>query len=144
MHLALDFDNTFTVDPAFWTEFINEAKVNSHKVWIVTARHRDRDGINWAKVQLKHEPCPVIWCDGKPKRHVVKEQGIEINVWIDDDPYSLLHGSQFTPEALAAWRDQDAYANRRQSPQGTANRNGSRGLLSRRAGSGSRSLSKGK
>lgn len=111
MKIALDFDGTYTADPDFWHEFINEALVNGHHVWIVTARDEENDGINWSKVGLKHAPCPVVFCDGCPKRQITRELGIEIDVWIDDNPYGIVaKGASFsTPDALGDWRMTDKY-----------------------------------
>lgn len=132
MKLALDFDNTFTAEPAFWQTFITFASEWGHSVVLVTARCETKDGINWDALTMNWAPCPIIWCDGKPKREVAKG----IDIWIDDDPYSLVHGSQFTPEALAAWREKDVYRNpahRPEGAQGPAHLHGRPGLFSARS-----------
>ncbi len=157
MRIALDFDRTFTRDPGFWLTVISEAEASGHEVVIVTARCETKDGICWPAVPLGRSgrqepytyhgmagpPCPVIWCDGKPKREVAKG----IDIWIDDDPYSLIHGSQFTPETLVAWREQDVYrnpANGPKDPQRAAHNDGRPRLFSARDRSGSGSLPQGK
>lgn len=139
MKIALDFDGTFTRAPHFWHTFVRNAESAGHTVFIVTARCEAKDGIDWNSAygfdghpSSCQPPCPVIWCDGKPKRTVAKD----IDIWIDDDPYSLVHGSQLTPETLAAWRAQDGYRNpshRPQDPQGSPDHNRGHRLLSRRA-----------
>lgn len=90
MNIALDFDKTYTEDPLFWTEFIKAAKSRNHNVWIVTARYADDDAEVNPVVELMRNHNTV--CDGvyftsrKAKKPFMKEQGIIIDVWIDDSP----------------------------------------------------------
>lgn len=112
MNIALDFDGTFTADPSLWLDFINRANLfGGHRVYIVTARDGENDGINWSRVGLMDQPCEVIWCDGRPKREVTKLAGVHIDIWIDDNPAAIImkHTSFSTPEGLAAWRRTDEY-----------------------------------
>lgn len=142
MKIALDFDETYTRDPSLWRSLIFHAQDRHHEVFVVTARCETKDGIHpdWLP------PCPVIFCDGRPKREVTRERGIQIDVWIDDDPYSLIHGSQHSPEVLREWREKDIFghpdatgegrpnatANGQQSPQGNAGNDRRPRLFSRR------------
>lgn len=119
MKIALDFDETITKDPEFWLAFVLDAEERGHQVLIVTARDEYRDGINWGMVGWPHEPCPVIWCDGVPKRLVMARHRITIDVWIDDNPYGILHGTSLSEKAkLAAWRETDKYRNSSRPPDG--------------------------
>ena len=38
MNISLDFDDTYTRDPAFWNSFIVGARGRGHHVYLVTAR----------------------------------------------------------------------------------------------------------
>lgn len=115
MKVALDFDGTFTADPGFWFNFVRTAQSFGHQVWIVTARDEINDGIAWNAVMPKARPpifapCDVIFCDGRTKRKVTRELGIEIDVWIDDNPAGIILPSSFKDrESLAAWRATDEY-----------------------------------
>lgn len=116
MRIALDFDGTFTLDPGFWYSFVRKAQTIGHQVWIVTARDEINDGIAWRKVMadarppLPPCPCEIIFCDGRTKRKVTRELGIEIDVWIDDNPAGIILPSSFKDrESLAAWRATDEY-----------------------------------
>lgn len=85
MKIALDYDDTFTKDPIFWREFIDQVQLNDHEVMIVT--YRDKD------LPIDHElPIPVFYTGYFAKRQYMKEQGIDIDVWIDDWPESILIG----------------------------------------------------
>lgn len=124
MKIALDFDETFTKDPDLWLKFISLARY-SHNICIVTARDEGNDGINWGKVLLARvgggqqfhngqagmdgPPCPVIWCDGRPKRTICRAMGWEPDVWIDDNPYGITNLSVMDEASLLAWRKQDKY-----------------------------------
>lgn len=127
MKIALDFDGTFTAAPALWITFIDLARRFGHEVRIVTMRCAIKDGINWAHAGCLLPPAEVIWCDGQPKRDYCRTVAKwEPDIWIDDDPYALIHGSKWTgnqPE-LVKWRETDVYhapAERPlQAPQGAA------------------------
>lgn len=110
MKIALDFDETFTRDPALWLKFISMARY-SHNICIVTARDEDNDGIHWGHVNLGMDgpPCPVIWCDGRPKRSICRAMGWEPDVWIDNNPYGITNLSVMDEASLLAWRKQDKY-----------------------------------
>lgn len=116
MKIALDFDGTFTADPLFWTLFIRAAAAKGHEVRIVTMRCDIKDGISWPAVYgfpNQIAPAPVIWCDGAPKKEFCKAAGWEPDVWIDDDPRGIIHGSVWRGQdpPLVAWRDEDPYKN---------------------------------
>lgn len=159
MRIALDFDGTYTAAPHFWEDFIRKAEVSGHLVWIVTARDEDNDGIDWSKVGAARAPCTVIFCDGRPKRQIVRELGIEIDIWIDDNPAGIVvKGASFAePEGLAAWRAKDQYrgsklpitgesrgfADRQQSTEGNASDDGRPRLFSRRDSGNSGSVPQG-
>lgn len=119
MKIALDFDGTFTADPYLWRDFIGSAIGFGHEVRIVTARDEHNDGINWKRVGCTMAPCPVIFCDGRAKRKVVREQGFAVDVWIDDNPYGVIASTSFAgPETLLAWRQQDEYRGSTLPPTG--------------------------
>lgn len=75
MKIALDYDGTFTADPAFWVAFIENAVIRGHEVTCVTSRDK-------AFAPIPHEmPCPVVYCVYKAKARIH-----HADVWIDDDP----------------------------------------------------------
>ena len=119
MRIALDFDETFTKDPAFWIAFIRASEMQRHYVAIVTIRDQDHDGINWSSVGMGGPPCPVIWCDGHPKKEFCEALGQKFDVWIDDNPHSIVHGSSMLdPKKLKAWREKDKHRGSPLTPSG--------------------------
>lgn len=81
MKIALDFDNTVTLDPDLWEEFIQLAQKRGHSVTVVTSRYPGNP--------VPVNGIPVIYCSFTAKR-----KHFQADVWIDDDPkhIDLDHG----------------------------------------------------
>ena len=91
---ALDFDDTLTADPRLWAIFLTAAKASGHRVWLVTARRDTEENRQDIGAWLDHwgHNLPVLFTNLGSKLDAVKRQGLEIDIWIDDDPASLVHG----------------------------------------------------
>ena len=76
--LSLDYDKTYTNDPAFWNAFVALSKDRGHSVVCVTMRRPD---------EAVTMPCPVIYTSRKAKAAHVADIGLTIDVWIDDAPH---------------------------------------------------------
>lgn len=99
MRFALDYDGTYTADPKFWGKFIDLVHLSGHEVYIVTMRHAVDDKIH------EGPDIHIIYCDGEPKKSVVQRHGVVIDIWIDDHPDGIIHGSSFSVEELERWRE---------------------------------------
>lgn len=84
MIIALDYDDTYTLNPAFWREFIQNAKKHGITVYCVTWRH-DGDPVDRTLSELVQ----VFYTDIKAKRQFMEKQNIYVDVWIDDNPFSV-------------------------------------------------------
>lgn len=87
MNIALDFDGTYTEDPALWDLFIAQALANDHIIRVVTMRYEheaNRPMKDLAKI------IPVIFTGRKSKKSFLEDLGITIDVWIDDNPHWIL------------------------------------------------------
>lgn len=104
MIIGLDYDGTYTADKLFWSHFIDILQHWGHDFYIVTMRSKEHD---WHDDFAPYWPDKVIFCDGRAKKNVVDQLGIEIDIWIDDNPITIQSGSLFTPEMLAEWRAQN-------------------------------------
>ena len=84
MRIALDYDRTFTLDREFWAEVMDLAEARGHEVLCITCRRPSET--------ITDMPCRIIYSSREPKVSVPEASGITIDVWIDDDPWSILHG----------------------------------------------------
>lgn len=104
MNIALDFDQTYTLDPDFWNTFVWRAWDRGHDVRVVTIRDDRYD--RTASITALENLIPVIYTRGVAKRwfcsHFVNDW--PVHVWIDDKPETIIANSETTPEALAMWR----------------------------------------
>lgn len=91
MNISVDFDDTYTRDPILWDEFINRALERGHQVYCVTAREPNK--INKEEVYksigrlIGKNNC--YFTDAMAKAKFMYDQGIDINVWIDDLPSNV-------------------------------------------------------
>ena len=84
MKIAMDYDETFTVDPILWTEFITRCQERGHSVTFVTYRDSrwGNEDINTDAESLR---VAVIFTAGKQKQHC-----FSADVWIDDSPETVV------------------------------------------------------
>lgn len=82
MNIGLDYDHTFTADPALWDFFTALCHHRGHRVFIVTARHKHE------VLELEvPRGVQVIFTGRKMKeRHCADHHALKIDVWIDDMP----------------------------------------------------------
>jgi hypothetical protein len=92
MILSLDYDETYTLDPVFWDDFISYAKLRGHKVYCVTWRTpaEGLEVLNSVGKQVGHPN--VIFASRNAKRDFCVNLGIFIDVWIDDMPHAVDSG----------------------------------------------------
>lgn len=88
MNLSLDYDDTYTRDPAAWDEFLENFRSRvGHKVYLVTSRNTlNLDGINQVTRALKGKVDGIFFTSGEAKQTYMFRHGIRIDVWIDDSP----------------------------------------------------------
>jgi hydroxymethylpyrimidine pyrophosphatase-like HAD family hydrolase len=105
MNIALDFDETYTLSPFFWDEFIQLTKAHGHKVVVVTIRHEYWDAHPYLD-DLKDNGLQVVFTDGRAKKPFCEELGINIDVWTDDRPDYINNNSKWkhTSKELHDWR----------------------------------------
>lgn len=79
MRVAIDYDNTFTLDPTGWREII--WMMQTKLVWDVVCISS-----RFPNVPITDMPVPVYYACGQPKWEFAHERGLEIDIWIDDIP----------------------------------------------------------
>ena len=80
MLIALDYDKTYTADPALWDSFVGLAQSRGHTVKIVTMRRPD-EAIDTGVVD-------VVYTSRKAKSSVIRA-----DIWIDDSPHWVYQDS---------------------------------------------------
>lgn len=85
MTIALDYDDTFTRDPAFWTAVVDAGRKFGHKFVCITARRDTFDN----RAELSNAlPAGVdaYFSYDEPKSDFARRKGIVVDVWVDDLP----------------------------------------------------------
>ena len=92
MIIALDYDGTYTADPALWDTFIQVAHLRGHQVHIVTMRHESEP------VCVREMPDRIHYTDRRAKKLFMEQLCINVQIWVDDRPDFILHSA--TPREL--------------------------------------------
>lgn len=88
MLLAIDYDKTYTADPAFWLSVIALAETRGHRFVCVTGR--GENGAYGAEVKRAIAGrIPIVFTDGAPKRAAAEQAGYKPAIWIDDLPETI-------------------------------------------------------
>jgi|SRR5699024_7799902 len=84
---SFDFDNTITRDPTAFLWMMNYLRDRGHEVLVCTARYSgyEFDDMNF----VKEQKFPIYYTSGMGKRKFMKDQGILVDVWIDDMPDAI-------------------------------------------------------
>ena len=82
--IAMDYDETYTSDPKLWQSLIEAATNRGHTVYIVTARSRQE------LLGMADTGCLVVATGRSAKGPFMLGEGIEVDIWIDDDPVHIL------------------------------------------------------
>ena len=84
MKIALDFDETYTVDPDLWAALVTKCKTGKHTVTFVT--YRPSNGNN-ADIEFEAQclGIDIVYTAGKQKQHC-----FDADVWIDDSPETIV------------------------------------------------------
>jgi hypothetical protein len=90
MEIALDYDDTYTRDPIAWDELILLMRKRGHYVYIVTWRN-ELECEDIMHGHLPHIVDGIYATDRKAKQSFMFAQGINIHVWIDDNPFAILN-----------------------------------------------------
>jgi len=107
INIGLDYDGTFTADPNLWLRFILDAQAAGHEVHVVTMRYpsetanADPEAKNYFDPRLRALGCRVHATSRGAKKPYMLQHGINIHVWIDDNPKAV------DLDATVLWPDQD-------------------------------------
>jgi len=85
MRFGLDYDGTISEDIHLWKTFYYNALDHGHEVIVVTMRYPSEEILNF--------PAPVVYTSRQAKKVYCDQNGIDIDVWIDDNPHWLFEDS---------------------------------------------------
>jgi hypothetical protein len=93
--VALDYHNTYSADPKFWDTFIYMCWMRKWTVYCVT-HHTGQDQNDKLMDSLGKilDKDHIIFTMGKAKQPFVKELGIDIDIWIDNNPEHIINDPQ--------------------------------------------------
>jgi len=103
MNLALDYDDTYTRDPIFWDLMIDLAQSRGHKVYCVTARSDSHSDEVYDALGRSLGNDAILFTSGVAKRSYAYSQGINIDVWIDDNPNMITTGIKVDDAHTGLW-----------------------------------------
>jgi hypothetical protein len=99
--VALDYHNTYSADPAFWDTFIYMCWMRKWEVYCIThhtgEKQNDKLLDSIGKVLDKDH---IIFTMGKAKQDYVDSIGLEIDIWIDNNPVHILHTPGQEPDGV--------------------------------------------
>lgn len=108
MIVALDFDETYNKAPGLFDIIVKNFQGDGHIVILATYRHPVED-YDPLFERLKNNKVLVICTDGKGKKKFLEDMGIKVDIWIDDNPRSILEDSAWKPDSpeLHKWREEN-------------------------------------
>lgn len=104
MNISLDYDNTYTRDPKAWDAFIDLMRGRGHYVYCVTMRSSSEG--TQVFYDLTGKVDNIFFTNRQAKKDYMFEQGIPIDVWVDDMPLFCVEdaadrpATQITPKSL--------------------------------------------
>jgi len=84
MLIALDYDGTYTADPALWHSFIAASRARGHRIFVVTMRFPSEG--RELEQRLGRHVDRIIFTAREAKRRHVQRLGHDVDVWIDNHP----------------------------------------------------------
>lgn len=87
MLIAIDYDKTWTADPALFKKFVKNLVDSGHKCICVTSRTSDTPDNELANSIGKY--MPVVYAGNASKRKAAERKRYFVNIWIDDNPETV-------------------------------------------------------
>lgn len=86
--IAIDYDETFSLDPILFLKIISLFRKANFDVICCTFRAESQKDEGFELLELNGVPC--YFTAGVKKSVYLKDKGISVSVWIDDDPSSII------------------------------------------------------
>ena len=89
--IALDYHNTYSADPKFWDTFIYMCWMRKFEVYCITHHTGEKQNEKLMdSIGKILDSDHIIFTMGKAKMDYVKSLGIEIDIWIDNNPIHII------------------------------------------------------
>lgn len=85
---SVDYDGTFTADPELWQQIVPLMKARGHCVIMTSQRCAKYAGEMKAAGAGIFDA--IVYASGQTKEDAARASGYEVDVWVDDSPYSVL------------------------------------------------------
>lgn len=85
MTIAIDYDNTYTLDPDLFRDMAQRFLRRGHHVIVVTGRSGDEPWGGEVRASIR-DLCPIVFAGLSWKREAAIAEGYIVDVWIDDMP----------------------------------------------------------
>jgi len=89
--IAIDYDDTFTACPDIWRDVIELFQDTGHRVICVSSR-RNTIEHRFKLIEALPSGVEIFLVYDQPKRDYVKEKNVPVDIWIDDNPESIIAG----------------------------------------------------
>ena len=94
MNIAIDFDETITLDPSMWKKVIKIMKDSGHCVYCVTLRNDSIKNVTEVYSVIGNDVDAIFFTGGMAKKDYMYDQGFYISVWIDDNPFLIVNDAR--------------------------------------------------
>jgi len=91
MKVAIDYDDTYTLDPECWAAIIDLLVDRGHRVICVTSRFDPFEYPEGEEEIIDPVPCPIFYTNRRAKEEfMLSEHEYSVDVWIDDNPERVI------------------------------------------------------
>jgi len=88
MTIAIDYDDTFTLHPEMWYGILSIMHSYGFTIYIVTYRHSTQ--FSDMDMNIQHVT-DYIFTSGIAKKKYCIDAGVNIDIWIDDSPETIIY-----------------------------------------------------
>lgn len=89
-NIAIDYDDTISLNIPMWETIIKIFNSFDFNIYVVTYR----DSSQFKDIHKIDLVKDYIYTSGKAKKQYCKDMGIDIDIWIDDCPESIIYNYQ--------------------------------------------------
>lgn len=87
--VSIDYDHTFSTDPITWLKVINILRKSNFNVICCTSRYPNESPEDFDILKKNDVKC--YFTSREAKKDFLERQGINVDIWIDDEPYGILN-----------------------------------------------------